>query len=88
MGRYDGYIRVSRVSGREGESFISPDEQRKRIEAWATMTGNSVVEWHKSELDVPGTTMERPVLREAMARYLRARALSSSNKLWTVRHPW
>ena len=24
----DAYVRVSRVGGREGESFISPDEQR------------------------------------------------------------
>jgi len=27
-----GIVRVSRVSGRDGESFASPDEQRQRIE--------------------------------------------------------
>jgi hypothetical protein len=31
----DGYIRVSRAAGREGESFISPDVQRQKIQAWA-----------------------------------------------------
>jgi hypothetical protein len=29
----DGYIRVSRAAGREGESFISPDVQRQKIQA-------------------------------------------------------
>ena len=29
------YVRVSRVGGREGESFIAPDVQRKKIEAFA-----------------------------------------------------
>lgn len=31
-----GYIRVSRAAGREGESFISPDVQRERIEQHAS----------------------------------------------------
>jgi hypothetical protein len=31
----DGYIRVSRVGDRGGESYISPDLQREAIESWA-----------------------------------------------------
>ena len=30
----DIYVRVSRVGGREGESFIAPDEQRALREKW------------------------------------------------------
>ena len=33
----DGYIRVSRRAGREGESFISPETQRKKIADWAKL---------------------------------------------------
>jgi len=39
---YLGYIRVSRKDGREGESFQSPDEQRRRIEGWAQSRGFEV----------------------------------------------
>jgi len=43
--RVDGYIRVSRRGGREGESFIAPEVQRKKIEAWAEMHDLEVVRW-------------------------------------------
>ena len=33
--RLIGYIRVSRVGGRGGDSFISPKEQRSKIAAYA-----------------------------------------------------
>ena len=32
---FDGYIRVSRVAGREGGSFISPESQKETIEKYA-----------------------------------------------------
>jgi hypothetical protein len=35
----DGYVRVSRVAGREGDSFITPQAQRERIEAAAAGAG-------------------------------------------------
>jgi DNA invertase Pin-like site-specific DNA recombinase len=35
MTKLIGYVRVSRIAGREGDSFISPDVQRERIEAHA-----------------------------------------------------
>ena len=33
----DGYVRVSRVAGREGESYISPKVQREKITGWAKL---------------------------------------------------
>jgi site-specific DNA recombinase len=33
--KLDGYIRVSRVGGREGEGYISPSVQRVEIEKYA-----------------------------------------------------
>ena len=33
--KLDGYIRVSRINGRSGESFISPDVQRDTIASYA-----------------------------------------------------
>ncbi len=33
----DGYVRVSRVAGRKGESYISPKVQRDKITGWAKL---------------------------------------------------
>jgi DNA invertase Pin-like site-specific DNA recombinase len=63
----DAYIRVSKVAGRSGESFISPTVQRERIEWWAQMNGASVT-WHEPELDVSGGTMRRPVFDAILER--------------------
>jgi len=63
----DGYIRVSRVAGRSGESFISPDEQRAAIEAWACSTKTTIIEWHQ-DLDQSGGTLDRPAFQQALAR--------------------
>lgn len=65
--RVDGYIRVSRVGGRNGESFISPDEQRRAIEAYAAAHGIEVAEWHR-DLDQSGGTLDRPGFQAALAR--------------------
>lgn len=65
--RLDGYVRVSRVGGREGESFISPDVQRERIRAQAKASGHEVVEIHE-DLDLPGSHSERPGLQTMLAR--------------------
>lgn len=59
--RVVGYVRVSRVAGREGPSFISPQVQRERIAA----AGHDVVEWIE-DLDQPGSRVDRPGLRRAM----------------------
>lgn len=63
----DGYIRVSRVMGREGPGYISPDVQREAIERWAAYRGVVIAEWHVDE-DQSGGTQNRPGLREAMRR--------------------
>jgi DNA invertase Pin-like site-specific DNA recombinase len=63
--RLIGYIRVSRVAGREGESFISPAVQRERIEAMAAAQGHAIVDWQE-DLDQPGSKWERPGFQAAL----------------------
>jgi site-specific DNA recombinase len=65
--RLAGYVRVSRVGGREGDSFISPDVQRSQIESWASLRGATIDGWHV-DLDESGGTVKRPGLREAIER--------------------
>jgi site-specific DNA recombinase len=65
--KLDAYIRVSKVAGRAGDSFISPGVQRERIESWA-QAHDAVVTWHESELDVSGSKMRRPIFDGIMRR--------------------
>jgi site-specific DNA recombinase len=64
-----GIVRVSRVSGREGESFASPDEQRQRIEAECERDGLDLLDVIP-EMDVSGGTPleKREGLRTAIER--------------------
>ena len=65
--RLDAYIRVSAVRGREGESFTSPEDQERRIRAWAESQGHVIdTAWH--ELDVSGGSMDRPMLNQVLER--------------------
>jgi site-specific DNA recombinase len=68
-----GYVRVSRVAGREGESFISPAAQRERIEAHAKAAGHKVIDV-LTDLDQSGGKYERPAFQEALARVERGEA--------------
>jgi site-specific DNA recombinase len=63
----DGYIRVSRVGDRGGESYISPDVQRDAIKAWARERDVDLV-LHEPEENVSGGSMDRPVFNRLMAR--------------------
>lgn len=63
--RLGGYIRVSRVGGRGGDSYITKQVQRDRIEAWAKLSGAEIVSWYEDE-DRTGGTMERPALADAL----------------------
>src|SRR5436190_15818934 len=63
----DGYIRVSRRAGREGESFISPEVQRKKIADWAKLHDVEVVAWWE-EIDQSGAKLERPMFQKALLR--------------------
>jgi site-specific DNA recombinase len=65
MTKLIGYIRVSRVAGRQGDSFISPDVQRERIEAHAKAHGHDLVSW-EADLDQPGSRYERPGFQRAL----------------------
>ena len=64
---YDGYLRVSQVAGRSGDSFISPDVQREQIERWAAANGVIVGEVFE-ELDESGARGDRPLLLGAIRR--------------------
>jgi site-specific DNA recombinase len=63
----DGYVRVSRVGGRGGESFIAPEVQRRKIEGWAKLHQVEIVQWWE-ELDQSGAKRDRPMFQEALAR--------------------
>jgi DNA invertase Pin-like site-specific DNA recombinase len=63
----DGYVRVSKVGGREGERFISPAVQREQIAAWANARGHRLGQVF-IELDESGARADRPLLTAAVAR--------------------
>jgi site-specific DNA recombinase len=63
----DAYIRVSRVGGRAGETFISPTAQREKITKFADLHGHRVVRLHE-DLDQPGSNAARPGFQAALAR--------------------
>src|SRR3954468_14733314 len=66
----DGYVRVSRRAGREGESFISPEVQRKKIADWAKLHEVEIVKWWE-EIDQSGAKRERPMFQQALERCAR-----------------
>lgn len=63
----DGYVRVSRVGGRGGESFVSPDLQEERIRSYARSRGVEVGTIYR-ELDRSGADEHRPLFLKALAR--------------------
>jgi site-specific DNA recombinase len=71
--RLIGYIRVSQVRGRGGDTFISPDVQRERIQAHAAAGGHVVVEWIE-DLDQPGSRDDRPGFQRALEAVERSEA--------------
>lgn len=63
----DGYIRVSRVGDREGESYISPDVQASAIARLAAEHGLQLV-MHPAEENESGGSMDRPIFNRVMER--------------------
>jgi DNA invertase Pin-like site-specific DNA recombinase len=63
----DGYVRVSQVGGRHGESFISPALQREQIQGWAKLHGALIGEVFE-ELDQSGGRKDRPLYLRAIER--------------------
>jgi site-specific DNA recombinase len=53
MTMMDAYVRVSRVGGRSGETFKSPEIQRSQAHAWAQLNGVTIGKTVE-ELDVSG----------------------------------
>lgn len=62
-----GYVRISRVAGREGDSFLSPDLQRQSIARVCEREGLQLVEVLK-ELDRSGGDADRPLWNQAIER--------------------
>jgi site-specific DNA recombinase len=58
-------VRVSKVGGREGESFVSPTQQEDRVRAAVASLGGAV-EKVVTELDVSGRSTDRDGLNEAL----------------------
>jgi DNA invertase Pin-like site-specific DNA recombinase len=63
----DAYVRVSRVGGRAGEGYISPDVQREAIEGYARDLGGAIVAWHDDQ-DYSGGNAERPGFQRVLER--------------------
>lgn len=64
-----GYIRVSRIGGRAGEGYISPNQQRESIEAYAKSLGAMVPEdaWYDDQ-DFSGGNLDRPAWEALVQR--------------------
>ncbi len=65
MSSWCGYVRVSHVGERSGDSFRSPEDQTASIQAWAKARGETVV-MLPPELDASGGDSSRPILSEAV----------------------
>ena len=66
-GRAIGYVRVSKLGGRGGDSFLSPQFQREEIERAARREGMEVVDVLE-EIDVSGRAgKKRPLWEQAIA---------------------
>lgn len=62
-----GYVRVSRVGGRGGDAFLSPDLQRQSIERVCQREGFELVDVLE-ELDKSGGDADRPLWNQAIER--------------------
>ncbi len=68
-----GYIRVSRVGGREGDSFQAPNQQRDAITAYAKAHGHTV-QWLEPDLDESGSKLDRPAMQKALKQLREGKA--------------
>jgi site-specific DNA recombinase len=68
--RLSAVVRVSRRNGREGDSFMSPDQQKELIRAWAKANNVVIVNWHDETDSVSGKTTDRPGLQAAIKEAL------------------
>jgi DNA invertase Pin-like site-specific DNA recombinase len=79
--RFAGYVRVSDVGGRDkqsnGRTFLSPTEQREKIQAWAEKNGHELVETVE-DLNRSGRT-ERRNLTELVEKVRRGSSTASAS---------
>ena len=68
MAGFDIYVRVSRVGGRDGANFISPEVQEEAARRFAEAKSLELTGAVFTDLDVSGGTMDREQLNEALAR--------------------
>lgn len=62
-----GYVRVSQVGKREGDSFLSPMLQREKIEAYVKSKGWKLVDVVE-DMDQSGGTIDRPGFQSVLSR--------------------
>jgi len=60
-----GYLRVSRMAGRDDETALTLRDQRRRIKAAATAHGHAIIGWRK-DLDQSGGREDRPDFQAAL----------------------
>jgi DNA invertase Pin-like site-specific DNA recombinase len=65
--RFGGYVRVSKVGKRAGDSFISPVSQREKIAQWCQAYGHELIDV-REDLDVSGALKNRPNLEALVGR--------------------
>lgn len=65
---FDALLRVSRLNGREGNTFHSVEMQRQAIEQWAAMNNGTIARWFDESKSVSGGTTKRDGLQTAMTR--------------------
>ena len=82
----DGYVRVSRRGGREGESFISPEVQSKKIADWAKLHDVEIVQ-RREEIDQSGAKLQRPMFQEALAPLRPGRDAAASSWRGSIDSP-
>lgn len=66
MSVMDALIRVSRVNGREGDQFMSPEQQRQAIQEWADRNNVFIRKWWNETDSISGKTTDRVGLKGAM----------------------
>src|SRR5262245_4143194 len=69
----DAIVRVSRLNGREGDSFHSVDMQKAAITAWAKAHDARIRKWFDESDSVSGGTTNREGLQTAMTRAVESR---------------
>jgi DNA invertase Pin-like site-specific DNA recombinase len=64
--KLSGVIRVSQRKGREGEAFMSPEQQVEIMLATAARNGDEIVSWHDETDSVSGGSMDRVGVKAAL----------------------